>query len=147
MTLDKRRELARNCFGCGRSNPFGLQLYFEALDGRVEAEFTPEQKHQGFPGIVHGGITATLLDEAMGWASYASGIHALTAKMETKFRAPIPLGSPVRVIGELMQDKGRLLLARAEIRTLEGRLLAESSGVFLRMRNEALISLGGWGEA
>ncbi|MFQ5880237.1 MAG: PaaI family thioesterase, partial [Dehalococcoidia bacterium] len=120
MGLGERRELARYCFGCGRRNPYGLRLAFRLVGRRVETEFTPRPEHQGFPGVAHGGITATLLDEAMGWAAYALGILAFTARMETRFRQPLLIDKPVSVTGELVKERGRLLQARAEIRTRQG---------------------------
>lgn len=133
MGPEERRELARHCFGCGGRNPYGLNLVFRLVDGRVETEFTPRPEHQGFPGVLHGGITATLLDEAMGWAAYALGTLAFTVKMETKFRQSIPLDTPLKVSGELVRDRGRFLQARAEVRSQQGQLLAEGEGVFMRI--------------
>ncbi len=72
------------CFGCGKANPIGLKLKF-AWDGKTaRAEFTPGENLQGWSGYLHGGITACVLDEAMGWAAMFAGTNNVTAKMESQ---------------------------------------------------------------
>jgi acyl-coenzyme A thioesterase PaaI-like protein len=141
MTLEERRTLARNCFGCGSHNPHGLRLTFEPTQQQVRARFMPQPEHEGFPGVLHGGIVFTLMDEAMGWATYARGIMAFSAKIETRFRKTISIDWPLQVVGELVKDRGRLLQMRAEIRSEEGELLADAEGVFVRVPEEALQAL------
>lgn len=132
--LEERRRLARWCFGCGSLNPMGLGMRFRLENGRAVAEFRPSPHHQGFPGHMHGGLVATMLDEAMGWAVYGQGVWAVTAKMSTRFREPVPLSEPLVVSGWVTRTRGPLLDARAEIRTREGALLAQAEGVFMRVR-------------
>ena len=141
MTLEEKRMLARNCFGCGSRNPYGLHLAFEPDGHQVRTNFTPQPEHEGFPGVLHGGIIFTLMDEAMGWATYAQGIMAFSAKIETRFRKTIPTDSPLQVLGELVKDRGRFLQMRAEIRSQGGELLADAEGVFVRMPEEAVQTL------
>ena len=62
-----RRRTPHYCFGCSERNPIGLHLSFTMADGEVRAPFTPQAEHQGWPGFMHGGLVATMLDEAMGW--------------------------------------------------------------------------------
>jgi uncharacterized protein (TIGR00369 family) len=121
------------CFGCGARNPEGLHIEFE-IDGlKVTGRFTPRETHQGFPGVAHGGIAAAALDEAMGWAMYAAGAWAMTARMQVKYRRPLTLGEEVIVTAETLRDRGRRLEAKAQIATSSGELLAEAEGLFLRM--------------
>lgn len=131
--MDDRQRLARYCFGCGSINPQGLKLTFRAAGGAVTAQFTPQPQHQGFPGVMHGGLVATLLDEAMGWALVVSGVWAVTAKMETRFRRPVPLGEPLTVTAQVAKDRGRLLVVRGELRSHDGQLLAQGEGLFMRV--------------
>lgn len=132
--LEERRRLARMCFGCGNLNPRGLGMRFRLEDGRAVAEFNPAPHHQGFPGHMHGGLVATMLDEAMGWAVYGQGVWAVTARMSVRFREPVPLSEPLLVVGWVTQTRGLLLDARSEIRSREGALLAQAEGVFMRVR-------------
>ncbi len=141
MSLEERRALARNCFGCGSRNPYGLRLVFEPDGQQVRTTFKPQPEHEGFPGVLHGGITFTLMDEAMGWATYAQGIMAFSGKVETRFRKTISTDTALQVMGELMKDRGRTLQMRAEIRSEDGDLLADAEGVFVRMPEEAVRTL------
>jgi uncharacterized protein (TIGR00369 family) len=124
------------CFGCGQRNPEGLQIQFEADGLRVRGRFLARQAHQGFPGVAHGGIAAAALDEAMGWAMYAAGAWAMTARMEVKYRRPLPLDRELIVTAAVTRDRGRLLEAEAEIRTPEGDRLAEAKALFVRLPRE-----------
>ena len=128
---------ARLCFGCGSENPHGLGMRFRLEDGRAIAEFTPHEHLQGYPGRVHGGGVATMLDEAMGWAAYASHSWAMTARMTTRFRKAVPLGETLTVSGWITRDRGRYLELRAELRDERGDLLADADGLFVRVTGRA----------
>lgn len=134
-TVDSTRQW---CFGCGEKNPEGLQIAFR-LDGRrAVGEFMPRRLHQGFPGVAHGGVAAAVLDEAMGWAMYATGTWALTAKIEVRYRGPLRPGELVVVTGEVTSSRGRWLEAKGDIRTTEGELLAEAKGLFVEVPREQI---------
>lgn len=124
------------CFGCGDRNPQGLGIRFEIEEGRVVGRFVARKEHQGFPGLAHGGISAAVLDEAMGWAMYAAGVWAMTARMEVKYRRPLPLGRELIVTGEVLRQGGRWLEAMGQIRTPDGQLLVEARGLFVRLPRE-----------
>ena len=132
MTAE-RPEPARHCFGCGSENPRGLALKFRIEDGRAIAEFTAEPYLQGYPGLVHGGGVATVLDEAMSWAAYGRGIWAMTARMNVRFRRPVPVEAPLTIIGWIVRERGRFLESRSELRSKDGSLLAEADGLFARV--------------
>jgi len=126
----------RWCYGCGDANPEGLHVEFEVEGTLVTGRFTPRKVHQGFPGLAHGGIAASVMDEAMGWAMYAAGAWAMTARMEVRYRRPLPLDSEVTVTAQVTRDRGRRLEAEARLLTASGELLAEATGLFLRMPEE-----------
>ncbi|MDA1061644.1 MAG: hotdog fold domain-containing protein [Chloroflexi bacterium] len=125
------------CFGCGRHNPIGMHLAFERTGAGVAATYTTRREDQGFPGTLHGGLLALLLDEAMGWAMYADRIFAVTARMETRFRRPAALDETLTVHGRITRDRGRRIEVAGEILDSSGAHLVEASGLFLRMRPEA----------
>jgi len=111
------RVTDHSCFGCGERNPIGLKLTFFRQGEAVEASFTPRPEHEGYIGLVHGGIVATLLDEAMSWAVIsATGRLMVTARMAIAFRRPVAVGQPLRVRGWVEQQERRLVRARAEVR-------------------------------
>jgi acyl-coenzyme A thioesterase PaaI-like protein len=124
------------CFGCGALNPNGLHLKFFPTPGQsgVWASFTPERIHEGFTGMVHGGIITTLLDEAMGWAVYAQEIWAVTGRLAVEFRAPVEIGVETVVSGQIASDRGRALDVTGELRRRDDdRLLARATATFVRV--------------
>ena len=129
------------CFGCGTRNPHGLMLDFRIEDKRAVAEYRPRAEHQGYPGLVHGGLIATMLDEAMGWAMYTLGVWAVTGKMEVRYRQPLPLDGRAIVSGEVVRNRGRWLEVHGEVRSAEGRLVAESDALFMRLPKEKVAEL------
>ncbi len=118
------------CFGCGAANPEGLRLRFAVDEGRrsAEATFTPRPEHQGYAGLTHGGIIAALLDEAMLKLCWELGIPAVTARLGVELRRPAPVGEELRVRGWIVEDKGKLVEAEAEITNSRGEVVAEGRG-------------------
>jgi acyl-coenzyme A thioesterase PaaI-like protein len=132
----ERAELARWCYACGDLNPIGLHLHFRMEDDWAVATFTAQREHQGYPGYVHGGVVSSLLDEAMGWATYGRGIWALTGRLETRFRGIVPTGVPLTVRGHIERDRGRALDVVAELVDPEGKVLAQATGLLFRATGE-----------
>ena len=125
------------CFACGRLNPGGMHLDFEVARDRAQARYTADRRHQGYDGLLHGGIVTALLDEAMGWAIFHQGIWGVTARLNVTFRRPVPTGIELVVMGEVARDRGRLIETRGVLaRELDGVVLAEAEGTFLRMPEE-----------
>jgi uncharacterized protein (TIGR00369 family) len=120
------------CFGCGIANVFGLHV--EAgppVDGELRGRFFVKQDLQGPPGVMHGGLVATALDEAMALLMAAEHHGAPTARLEVDLRAPIPLGTFVEATARVVEIDGRKVTAVAELRDEAGTLLAEGRGVFV----------------
>lgn len=118
-----------NCFVCGLANGAGLKLaFYETGADEVTAEFTPPDHFQGYPGVLHGGIIATVLDEAGGRVVMIGDYtrFMMTARMEVKYRQPTPLGQPLRVVGRLLRRRGRLAQAHCEVRLPDGTVSAEA---------------------
>ena len=124
------------CFGCGRLNPHGLRLRFSLVDqgAAVQAAFTPRPQDEGYGGVVHGGIVATLLDEVMAWACYARDAWVVTATIQIRYRRPVEVGTPLIALGRVARDRGRILEAAGELRrAADGALLAEATATFARV--------------
>ncbi len=130
------------CFVCGRDNPVGMHMHFyTADDGRVYAEYTAPEEHQSYPGVMHGGLITALLDELIGRTAIASDLWCMTAKLEVRFRKPVPLGEPLQLVGEMTRKTGRILEGRGEIRrACDGELLAEAHGTYVRIPDEQIES-------
>src|SRR3954452_14180002 len=127
-------KMARNyCFGCGKDNPEGMQLKFRLDEDRQRfvGRFRLARRYQGPPGHAHGGIIATLLDEAMGKVNKLREVVALTSQMSVKYLKPVPLGKPIVVEGWELRVRGRRHMNAAEIRNEQGDVLASGRGVFI----------------
>jgi acyl-coenzyme A thioesterase PaaI-like protein len=124
-----------HCFGCGRLNSHGLQLtFYQGENDSLWAPWTPDQKHEGYTGIAHGGVITAVLDEVMAWTVYAKEIWAVTGKINVTFRKPVVMGVPARAIGHIVADRGRVLeMAAALHRTDDDLLLAEATATFIRV--------------
>jgi acyl-coenzyme A thioesterase PaaI-like protein len=125
------------CFGCGRHNPIGMHLVFERDGADVVARYSPRREDQGFPGVMHGGLIALLLDEAMGWAMYADRVFAVTAKMETRYRHAAGLDAELVARARIVRSRGRRIEVAATLTDVAGEVLVEASGLFVRMDAEA----------
>ena len=116
------------CFACGKYNPIGLKLKF-TWDGQIaRSEFTACEHHQGWSGIVHGGLITTLLDEAMGYATIYHGVCCVTAKMLARLRRPAPIGETLVITGWVSKNERKLIEARAAISLKDGTTIAEATG-------------------
>jgi uncharacterized protein (TIGR00369 family) len=121
------------CYACGVQNEQGLHMEFRRQGDRAICDYTPCDYQQGYPGRMHGGIVATLLDEAMGWAVYGAAQWGATARLNIRYRRPVRLDVPLRVEAWVVNVRTRLIELRAELRDDAGTLLAESDGAFMRL--------------
>lgn len=121
------------CFACGKENPQGLGLSFEKADGGVSAKFTPGRVHQGYRGIVHGGIISAVLDEAMAHAAIADGFMPVTAEMTVRFKKTLFTGQETVVEAKIEAVEGRLIKAEATLKRLSDmQTVAKGKAVFFR---------------
>lgn len=122
------------CYVCGVKNPAGLAVPFQVNKETrsISGSFTPIQNHQGYEGIVHGGILSALLDEAMVKLAVSLGIPAVTAEITVTFRTPAAPGDRLTISGSLFDEAHKLI--RAEARIERGPvLIAKASGKLLRI--------------
>jgi uncharacterized protein (TIGR00369 family) len=138
-SLTRQRD---TCFGCGSANPHGLQMKFALTPGgkSYACEFTLGRSFVGPPGHAHGGIIATILDEAMSKALKLKSKVALTRRMEVEYLRPVPLGQPLVVEGRISRMSGRALYNTAELRNAKGDILARSRGKFLAINAEKMFA-------
>jgi acyl-coenzyme A thioesterase PaaI-like protein len=117
------------CFGCGKDNPIGLKLKFiwDEKTKTASTEFIPVDNLQGWNGYLHGGITAFLLDEAMGWAAMFAGVYNITAKMQVRFRRMVPIGQKCLLSCRITKHNTRLIETEARLTDLSGVVFAEGS--------------------
>ncbi len=121
------------CFACGKNNPEGMRLKFSYDEERdcFVCRFRLGKRYTGPPGHVHGGIIATLLDEAMGKVNKLHQVVALTKHISVEYLKPVPLNKPLRVESREVKVRGREHVNMAEILNPKGEVLARSQGLFI----------------
>ncbi len=113
----KKHNAGRGCFVCGVKNPFGLHTdFFELEDGTLAAKVTPSEHHQSYPGRLHGGVSAALLDETIGRAINISepDTWAVTVEINTRYKKPVPYGVALTVTGRVVDNNRRLFNGEGE---------------------------------
>jgi acyl-coenzyme A thioesterase PaaI-like protein len=137
VQVTRRQPNAKMCFVCGMENSFGLQgRFYELENGELLALFRPRQEHQGYPGRLHGGLAATILDETIGRAimlQYSENIWGVTIDFSVRFRKPVPLDGEVRVISRISSDDRRTFAGTGEIVLADGTVAIEGAGKYLKM--------------
>jgi acyl-coenzyme A thioesterase PaaI-like protein len=138
----KKQPNSRMCFICGLENPVGLKLkIYEIEPGIIETTYTAPEHFQGYPGVLHGGIVATILDEISGRAHMGDPSQPrfmFTAKLEVKYRKNVPIGKPLRIVGKAGKTKGRMAEGWAGIYDEERTLLAEGNTLLINVPPEML---------
>jgi acyl-coenzyme A thioesterase PaaI-like protein len=131
---------SRHCFICGLENPVGLHLHiYETEPGVVETTYTAPDHFQGYPGVLHGGIVAAMLDEISGRAQMGDGEKPrfmFTGKLEVKYRKNVPVGQPLKIVGKAGKVRPRFVEAWAGIYDETGELLAEADAIHINVPEE-----------
>ena len=132
---------SKHCFVCGRENPYGLKLnFYETAPGEVVVNYTVPEHFQGYPGVVHGGIVAAMLDEVTGRV-HMSGEpprFMFTAKLNLRYRKNVPIGQPLRIVGHAGKSKGRMAIATGEIFGPGDELLAEAEALLINVPDQVV---------
>jgi uncharacterized protein (TIGR00369 family) len=121
------------CFACGPENPIGLKLRFHFEGEEYVTEFEVRPEHQGWAGIMHGGLLTTLLDEVMARLLWERQSNAITAKLEVRFLRPVAVGERLVVRGRIVEDRGRRVLTRAEALGADQTAVATAEALSLRL--------------
>ena len=136
MELNDTTDYQR-CFVCGQKNPYGLHMVFRLENDTVVADFQPLAEHQGFPGVIHGGIVAAVLDEALSRTTMLSThpTWTMTGRLEVRYRRYVPYGPLLRVRASLGTERGRMIQASGTLTLAsdEHVVLAESHGTFMAL--------------
>jgi uncharacterized protein (TIGR00369 family) len=118
------------CFVCGRNNPVGLNLQFSD-NGKDEvfSDYTVADRYQSYPGIVHGGILASMLDEVVGRVAIIGDHHhfMVSVKLQVLYRHPVPVETPLKIRGQIVRLRGRLGKAQGEIILPDGKIACEAA--------------------
>lgn len=134
-----RRHFDDGCFACGRENPIGLRVdgfHFETNE--LVAEFVPRREQRGGPGVMHGGIIATALDEILAWSGMLlERVVVVTGTLEIRYRRPVAIDdTPIRLRGRLDDRHGRKLRLSGSLQSGD-EIAAEASGLYVAMHDLA----------
>ena len=142
MKITKKQPNSRMCFVCGMDNRFGLKCrFYELEDDQLMALFKPSEEHQGYPGRLHGGIAATVLDETVGRAimcRHSSNIWGVTVDFSMKLRKPVPLLGEIQVVSRIISETKRAFQGAGEIILANGQVAIEARGKYLKMDIEKI---------
>jgi acyl-coenzyme A thioesterase PaaI-like protein len=130
---------SKYCFVCGRENSHGLKLeFFETAPGEVEVNTTIPEQFQGYPGVVHGGIVAAMLDEVTGRTQMGCDPprFMFTARLDVRYRKNVPVGKPLRIVGRAGKQRDRTATAIGQIFGPDGEILAEAEVVLVNVPDE-----------
>lgn len=123
----------QRCFACGPRNDAGLKLRFRRDGDRIVADYQPQVRYQGFPGILHGGVLATMLDETMSRTGALRREWLMTGRLDIRYRRPAPVDQPLRVWGEILRERAGAVDAVGAVELLDGTVVADARGMFLRL--------------
>ncbi len=114
--------------------------FYETAPGEVTAEYTVQEQFQGYPGVVHGGVVAAMLDEVTGRAQMGSEPTRFmyTARLDIRFRKNVPIGVPLRLVGKAIKSKGRTATSKGVIYSPDGEILAEAEALLVDLPQETL---------
>jgi len=127
------------CFACSPRNPYGLKLSFEFSSEQAIAQWVVQPQYQGWRKILHGGITATILDEAMAKCLEYKGYNAFTAEMTTRYYKNISIGEKIIVRAWLKEEKReKIFYMVSEIKDSNGQILARAEGKYFKFNIEKL---------
>ncbi len=137
IMVSRKQHNSKMCFVCGLENTFGLKSrFFELATGELLAIFQPATEHQGYPGRLHGGLAATILDETIGrciMIHQADNIWGVTVDFSMRLRKPIPLDQEVRVLARVKKNGRRMFEGSGEIILSDGGIAVEGKGRYLKM--------------
>ena len=144
----KRQPTSCGCFLCGKDNPFGLKIvwYNNYENNTVEANVTVSENYRSYPGVVHGGIVAALLDETSGRANLIKeGFDNLmvTLKMEITYKKVTPTNTPLKLVGRVIRGGTTRAVVEAEIILPDGEVSAKGTALLYKMPKDVQ---NNWGE-
>ncbi len=133
----KKQPSSKMCFVCGTKNSFGLHSsFYELENGELMAVFSPGEEHQGYPGRLHGGLAATILDETIGRAimmDKSDEYWGVTIEFSSRYRKPVPINTEIRVKARITRNSDRIFEGSGEIILDDGRVAVEGKGKYIKL--------------
>lgn len=123
--------MRRFSFISGKKNEESLNIEYSLNNGIVTGKFCPQKAHRSYPDIVHGGLMAAILDDAMAFSINNTGVVALTAKMEIRYKKPITINKVILIEARVENKKRNLYFTTGSIKNLDNDVLIEANAVFM----------------
>jgi acyl-CoA thioesterase FadM len=134
--IAKPTVMGHKCFGCSENNPHGLNLDFYYHDNKIYSTFTPSEYHGGWGKILHGGLSATLCDESLGWLSMCiSKSIVITKELNFKYLKPIHIYDTLTIISVIDEDNGRSFRASSTILNSQNQICIQAKANMVKVTN------------
>ncbi|MDF3055200.1 MAG: hypothetical protein K0Q74_1107 [Gammaproteobacteria bacterium] len=141
--ITRSQFVSKNCLVCGTDNKSGLRArFYETEKKEVIAVFRPREILQGYPDILHGGVSAAILDEVMAraiMAHYGEYILGLTAELKTRYKKIVPLDIELKAIGRIVKDSRLIFEGAAELILPDGTIAVSSEGKYFKRSLDRIV--------
>lgn len=137
----QKQKNSKMCLTCGLKNDFGLKAsFYELENGEIVAIFKPKVEHQGYPNILHGGMSGAILDETIGRAILIGkeNVWGVTVELNLKYHKPVPLNEELRVVGRITRETKRIFEGTGEILLENGDVAVSGQGKYIKMKLEEI---------
>jgi acyl-coenzyme A thioesterase PaaI-like protein len=141
-TITKAQNISKHCLVCGEDNDLSLHArFYETNQNELIGIFSPSESHQSYPGRMHGGISAAILDELIGRAANMADSNAwgVTIELTTKYRKPVPCDKPIIARGRITRDTPRVFEGTGEILLEDGTVAVEAKGRYIKLPLEKIM--------
>jgi len=143
FSITNKQNISKNCLVCGVNNDFGLKTkFYETSDDEVIGIFTPHNKLQSYPNVLHGGICATILDETIGraiMAKYGQNSFGVTMELTVRYKKPVPLNQELKAVGRMTFERGRVFEGTGELMLPNGDVAVTATGKYMKRDLEKII--------
>jgi acyl-coenzyme A thioesterase PaaI-like protein len=132
----KKQSISRMCLVCGIENKLGLHASFYELDNHeLVAIYKPADEHQSYPERLHGGISATILDETLGRAISIDEetVWGVTVELNLKYKKPVPLDQELKVVAKITRNASRMFEGEGKIILANGDIAVTATGKYMKM--------------
>lgn len=143
--VNKKQNISKSCVVCGDENKLGLKTnFYELENGELVAICNTKDWHQSYPGRVHGGMSAALLDETIGRAVSINDdtIWGVTVSLELKYKKPVPTDCEIKIVGRITSENRRLFEGSGEIYLPNGEVAVTATGKYMKMKAEKITEGG-----
>jgi uncharacterized protein (TIGR00369 family) len=134
--VTRKQQNSRLCFVCGLKNDYGLKTaFYELENGQLAALFQTAEEHQSYPGRLHGGVAAAVLDETIGRAVMIGdeNFWGVTIELQVSYKKPLPLGETLMAVGRITKDSSRIFEGTGEVYLPNGDIAVTAHGKYLKM--------------